>query len=494
VQQLSATGRLLMLELDSLSLSFIQQHVGQLPTFGRLLDAGEPVQTGTTADIASASVWPTFASGHLPGGHGRYFPFQWHAGKMRFCRDYAPDWRGALDYEPFWYELARRGVDSMVLDAVQSSPNPNPPCLEINDWSAQSSGHAVASDRQLLAELQRRFGRRPIGMEITVAKSRRLAQSLQRRAIDSLQRKADAIIWLGQQRPWRFYLASIQDAHRAGHNLWPVEGEFASDAPPDALLNVYRALDERLGRILQAFDDGATCIILFTLNGMGPNRAQNHFVAQVLHRLNRLYLTGACERAISDRRPGLMAQLRDRLPAGAQYAANRLLGERVQDWVVNRELTGGLDWAVTPSFAVASGGEGLIRLNISGREREGLLGPDHSAIARYVEWLRERLMAIRVTASGEPLIEEFILVHERYPGPRSALLPDIALKWAPASPATEICSDDIGTIRNRLTTGRGGNHTGESFALLTGTSDSRAQGGGLRHITDYRTLATQLLI
>jgi predicted AlkP superfamily phosphohydrolase/phosphomutase len=482
-----------MLELDSLSLPFILQHLAQLPTFSRLLAAGGSVQTGTTADVASASVWPTFASGELPGAHGHYFPFQWHAGDMRFYRDYAPAWRGALKYEPFWYELARRGIDCMVLDAVQSVPNPHPRCLEINDWSAQSSGHTVASDRQLLAELRRRFGRRPIGKEVTVAKSRRLAHSLQRRAISSLQRKADAIIWLGQSKPWRFYLASIQDAHRAGHNLWPVEGEFASAAPLDALLNVYRTLDERLGHVLQAFDDGATHIILFTLNGMGPNRAQNHLLAQILHRLNRLYLTGSCARTVSSRRPGLMALLRDRVPPGVQYGANRLLGERVQDWVVNREFTGGLDWPLTPSFAVSSGGEGLVRLNVSGREREGILGPDSNAIASYVEWLRERVLAIRVTETGEPLVGQFLLLHELYPGPRSHLLPDIALRWAPARPATEISSDHVGTIRNRLKTGRGGNHTGESFALLAGTADCRALAGGLRNITDYRTLTTQLL-
>jgi hypothetical protein len=482
-----------MLELDSLSLPFIQQHVDQLPTFRRLLDFGGHAQTATTADIASASVWPTFASGNLPGGHGHYFPFQWHAGDMRFYRDYAPNWRGALDYEPFWYELARRGVDCMVLDAVQSVPSPQSPCLEINDWSAQSSGRAVASDRQLLAELRRRFGRRPIGMEVTVAKSRHLAQSLQRRALASLQRKADAIIWLGQLRPWRFYLASIQDVHRAGHNLWPVAGEFASDAPPDALLSVYRALDERLSRILRAFDDGATHIVLFTLNGMGPNRAQNHLLAQILHRLNQLYATGSCERTVSSRRPGSMALLRDRLPPGVQYAANRLLGERIQDWVVNREVTGGLDWPLTPSFAVSSGGEGLIRLNVAGREREGMLGPDGNAIASYIDWLRERLLAIRVAATGEPLVGEFVRVHEIYPGPRSRMLPDIALIWAPARPVNEIYSDAIGTICNRLKTGRGGNHTGESFALLAGTPACRAQADGLRHITDYRALATRLL-
>lgn len=482
-----------MLELDSLSLAFIQQYIEELPTFKRLLDTGGPVQTATTASIASASVWPTFASGKLPGCHGRYFPFQWHAADMRFYRDYAPTWRGALDYEPFWYDLARRGVDCIVLDAVQSITNPQSPCLEINDWSAQSTGRSVATDRRLLAELWRRFGRRPIGMEITVAKSRRLAHALQRRALASLQRKTDAIIWLGQSRPWRFYLASIQDVHRAGHNLWPVEGEFASDAPPDALLSVYHALDERLSQILKVFDDGATHIILFTLNGMGPNRAQNHLLAQILHRLNRLYLTGNCERSVSKRRPGSMALLRDRLPPGVQYAANRLAGERIQDWVVNREFTGGLEWPLTPSFAVSSGGEGLIRLNIAGRERDGMLDPIGSAIASYIDWLRERLLAIRVATTGEPLVGKFVLLHEFYPGPRSQLLPDIALIWAPARPATEICSSDIGTIRNRLKTGRGGNHTGEAFALLAGTSACRAQADGLRNITDYKTLANRLL-
>jgi predicted AlkP superfamily phosphohydrolase/phosphomutase len=176
-----------------------------------------------------------------------------------------------------------------------------------------------------------------------------------------------------------------------------------------------------------------------------------------------------------------------------QYAANRLLGERAQDWVVNREFTGGLDWPLTPSFALSSGGEGLVRLNVSGREREGILGPDRNAIARYVEWLRERILEIRVTETGEPLVGQFLLLHELYPGSRSHLLPDIALQWAPARPATEISSDHVGTIRNRLKTGRGGNHTGESFALLAGTPDCRALAGGLRNITDYRTLATQLL-
>ena len=91
-------SRVLLLELDSLSLDFVSAHLSSLPTLRSLLDGGgQLVETRSTADIASASVWPTFATGELPGVHGHYYPFQWHAGKMRFYRPYRRAWRGGLE-------------------------------------------------------------------------------------------------------------------------------------------------------------------------------------------------------------------------------------------------------------------------------------------------------------------------------------------------------------------------------------------------------------
>jgi predicted AlkP superfamily phosphohydrolase/phosphomutase len=484
----------MMLELDSLSLPFVRHHLQHLPTISGLVEADGVVETQSTAGIASASVWPTFSTGRLPGEHGHYFPFQWHAGRMSFYRTQSAAWDGALDYEPFWYELARAGVDCIVLDAVQAVPHPDPPCLEINDWSAQSHGGAQASSRELLRDLRRRFGRRPIGMEITVMKSRAQAVRQQQALLSSLRRKADAVIWLGQQRPWRFYLASVQDVHRAGHNLWPIQSDFASEVPQDALLTVYRALDHEISRIVEAFDDGQTDFILFTLNGMGPNRAQNHLLPQLLHRLNRLYVTGQREAGVSNQRRGTIARLRDHVPARLQYEANRMLGEQIQDWVVNREYTAGLEWSATPSFCVPTGGEGLIRLNLVGREKRGMLRADGAALRDYVAWLRDRMLAVKVSDTGEPLVRKFIVLSEEFPGNRSGLLPDIALDWAPSQPVTEVISDDTGTVRNRLKTGRGGNHTGGSFALFRGSFGGRPPPREIHHITDYRDYVRRLLL
>ncbi len=485
--------RVLMLELDSLSLSFIRENLDKLKTIAKLLTEGRLVETGSTADIASASVWPTFVSGKLPGEHGHYFPFQWHAEDMYFYRPYKKAWCGALDYEPFWHELAKDGLECMVLDAVQTVPQPDSPCLEINNWSAQSSGKALASDPKVLDELRRRFGRRPIGADVPVSKSRRLTSSLLTQALRSLKQKSDAIIWLGQSRNWQFYLASIQDLHRAGHNFWPAEGDFASDVAPGALLQMYQAMDQAIARILTALQDENTTVILFTLNGMAPNKAQNHFLPQILSRLNRLYLTGESPKEISRGRDGLMARLRDQVPPLFQFFATRALGEKVQDWVVNREFTGALNWASTPSFPLVTGGEGLIRLNLKGREREGILSSSDSSRDRYVDWLTERILDIRVVNSGEALVSDVIDVHDLYPGDHSWLLPDIALKWAPAAPATEIHSNEIGTIRHKLKTGRGGNHTGDSFALISGDIGGAGIASGLAHIKDYKKLVKELL-
>jgi predicted AlkP superfamily phosphohydrolase/phosphomutase len=492
-QNTRSSTRVLLLELDSLSLQLVNENLDKLPTLRLLIDSGGAlVETKTTADIASASVWPTFATGELPGVHGHYFPFQWHAEKMRFYRPYKQAWSGQLDYKPFWYKLAEKGAPCMVLDAVQSIPQPDSPCLEINDWSSQSSGKALTTDPDTLAELRRRFGKRPIRPEVPVSKSRRLSSQLRAQLLESMKRKTDAIIWLGQNRDWRFYLASIQDVHRAGHNLWHAEGEFGSDVDKNALLDIYKAMDAEVARILASFEDERTFVFLFTLNGMNNNRAQNHFLPQVLERLNRYYLSGQVQSDISNHRRGLMARLRDQVPPGVQYAAVNLLGEKVQDWVVNREVTGSLDWASTPSFAVSSGGEGLIRLNLEQREKHGMLSPG-SARDNYVNWIKEKLREIKVTGSEAPLVDDIIDVHEHFPGDRAELLPDLAITWRPDVPATEIHSPSIGTIRQKLRTGRGGNHNGESFAILPANLVSAGVPNGLNHITDYRELVTALL-
>lgn len=479
-----------MLGLDAVSLPFIHENRRKLPTLDRLLSAGELRHLTSSANHLSASVWPTFSTGAQPGEHGQYFPFQWDARDGRYRRVADRRWSEAYDVTPFWHRIARGGRSTIAFDIAHALHDERAPCLQITNWSYQSSGAAKASNPDVLVDIQRRFGRRPIGPEVPVPKTSSQCAAIQHQLMRAVRAKADATIYL-MNRPWQLFVTGWYEAHRAGHNLWPIEGDFASEASPEAMLAVYQETDRQLGRVLEFVQgqDANTSVIIFSLHGMEPNRAQDHFLPEILLRLNRLYLGQSGAPSVMPKSPNAMAYLRKVLPPTLQYRAAALLGERVQDWVVNRALVAGRKWSATPSFPILSGGEGLIRLNVKGRERQGFFSSGSEELPNYLNWLTERLLRVTVSATGQPLIEQIVDVNNELPGPRRQFLPDLILKWAPDEPATAVRSPDIGEIRISLATGRGGNHNGSAFMIAHGDAELIALTDQCEDITDLSGLA-----
>jgi Uncharacterized conserved protein len=485
----------MMLGLDSISLPFIQENLGRLPVLASLLEKGvlRPLQTPAT--YLSATVWPSFLTGKQPGEHGQYFPFQWSAEERRYRRIAGAQWSEEFADPPFWHRIARSGVPTIAFDIGHALCDEGAPCLQVTNWSYQSSGAAKASDPQVLKELRKRFGRRPIGPEVPIPKTARQCTALQKQQVAAVKAKAEATLYL-MRKPWRLFVSGWYEAHRAGHNLWPIEGDFASDASPDSMLAVYQETDRQLGRICAALDgeEIETSLLLFSLHGMEPNAAQDHFLPEILSRLNRIYLG---ERLNGSERPAslnAMAFLRKVLPSTLQYRTASLLGETVQDWVVNRALTAGRAWDRTPSFPLIGGGEGLIRLNVKGRESPGFFAPGSSELAAYVAWLRERLWAIKVCETGEALIEDIVDVDEVFPGARRRFLPDMILKWAPEAPVHRIHSPEIGEIKVSLATGRGGNHNDRAFVIAAGEDALLEAVAPIRNIADLRKVPETMFL
>lgn len=480
-----------MLGLDAVSLPFIRENLDRLPVIASLLKSGTVSELQSPATHLAASVWPTFLTGKTPGEHGQYFPFQWHAGNCDYRRIADPRWSEEFHVEPFWHRIARAGVPTIAFDVAHALHDERAPCLQITNWSYQSSGDAKASDPEVLKEIRRRFGRRPIGAEVPVPKTERQCDAICEQLSAAVRAKADATLYL-MQKPWRLFVTGWYEAHRAGHNLWPVEGDFASDASPDAMLAIYEETDRQLGRVLTDIDgsETPTSILVFTVHGMEPNRAQDHFLTEILKRLNRLYLGKAS--GVEGTKPSafnIMAFLRHALPPTLQYRAASLLGEQVQDWVVNRALTAGRDWSETPSLPVLSGGEGLIRLNIKGRESPGYFEPGSAELSKYVDWLRERLLAIKVAETGRPLIRRISAADDLFPGPRRHFLPDLMIEWAPDAPVHRVSSPDIGEIEVSLSTGRGGNHNASAFMVARGDEHFLRAAAAARNVSDLGGIA-----
>jgi hypothetical protein len=79
-------------------------------------------------------------------------------------------------------------------------------------------------------------------------------------------------------------------------------------------------------------------------------------------------------------------------------------------------------------------------------------------------------------------------LQEQFSGPRAHLLPDLAVLWAPREPATRVQSPTVGEIEARLQTGRGGNHTCDSFALFYGDTVPEDGAPSVERIEDLSRL------
>ena len=485
--------RLLMLGLDAVSLPFVRENRARLPVLGSLLERGMLRELASSASHLSASVWPTFSSGKQPGDHGQYFPFQWSARDGSYLRVADGRWSEKFDCHPFWHRVAEAGLPTIAFDIALALHVERAPCLQITNWSYQSSGDAKASHCDVLKDIQRRFGRRPIGPEVPVPKTALQCAAISDQLTRAVRAKADATLHL-MKMPWSLFVTGWYEAHRAGHNLWPVEGDFASDASPDAMLGVSAETDRQLGRVLKALEDQSGSLILFALHGMEANRAQDHFLGELLARLNNLFLGQRIARSRTPSPLNAMAFLRRALPPTLQYRAASILGERIQDWVVNRALVAGRDWSRTPSFPILSGGEGLIRLNLKGREPNGYFEAGSSALADYVDWLQDRLAAVTVAETGEPLIAKVVRVDDTLPGARREFLPDLVLTWAPDAPVGRIRSPDVGEIEMTLATGRGGNHNDSAFLVACGDGELLDAVSAVSDIAQIGDAAAEYLI
>ena len=165
--------------------------------------------------------------------------------------------------------------------------------IQVINWNTQCNFAARSNRPDVLRHIKGHFGKKPIGDEIAVKKSRRTLEKYRDKLIRSTKLKTDAILWLMRTFEWQCFVTAYFEGHRAGHNLWPIWDDFSSDPPEHAMLDVYRELDAQLGCLLEAIDLSDTALILFSMHGMAPGYAQDHFLPPVMERINNIYLKGA---------------------------------------------------------------------------------------------------------------------------------------------------------------------------------------------------------
>lgn len=424
--------RVLAIGVDALDPDLLDTMLagGELPALRALLEDGERAIVRSPATIGSGAVWPSFSTGRPAIEHGIHSQWSWDPEAMALVP------LSLDDVRPFWTRLAEAGHRVAVLDIPFTRPEAPPHCIEVIEWGAHDwvvGGTHVhpPAVAPLVDEVgDHPFAARPLGWWIPQdpAALARFAQ----RAVDGTRQRCD--LALRMMRGADLAVIGFSEVHRAGHVLWqtiapPEERPGAFHADPEAMRDVVRETDRQIGRLVEAAGPDAA-VFVFSLHGMCITRG----VPTILDDLLEAHGLATMEHGISANR-GLTSRLvraaKDLTPLRLKWLGHRLLptalARRIQGTVVPLAP---YDWSRTTAFSLPSDQHGWIRLNVRGRERDGILDPaEYEATCTSIErWLLD------LRAGGQPLVARVVRT-ARPEDAMASLLPDLVVHW------TEGCGD-----------------------------------------------------
>jgi predicted AlkP superfamily phosphohydrolase/phosphomutase len=482
---------LVLLQLDAMSLAVLERVMGEREA-GALADLrrrGQFHRLETPATYIPGAAAQTLHTGTGPGEHGVYYPFLWAPWEQRVrFKDRFPG------LETVWDRLAAAGRRSLIIDPYDARA---PRSVEGICVSGCQLTNRVAlarwsRPRSARRRLERRFGRAPLADEVFGRPSPGGLARFRQRLLEAADRVASVATELLARE--RFDLAWINFAgpHLAGHQFWDVRG-LVDSADDRRLLEgtldeVYASVDPSVGRILDALPRDADVIVLSPL-GMGPD----HDRTEMLPGMLAAALAGG-DRAPSSRPNEALWRLRAAVPTSIRAAAARALPDPVGLELTARLALLRTDWSRTPAFALPSDQVGYVRLNVRGRERDGIVDPAHTD-----ELLAEIGDGLRTFSypDGAPAVAGVDRVRDVVgAGTRSDLLPDLVVWWSdrPAERTAGFTSPRFGDVAALGGgTGRSGNHTDEAWALVVPGASQPREPARAPRVADLPVTACSLL-
>lgn len=444
---------------------------GHMPNFAALIEQGTWIDLESTARVLHTSTWPTFATGVLPGRHGVYYPYQPSPGHQE-AQLIQPDQYGV---PTLWKRADEQGRRCIVYDVPETFPEAEFGGQAIFEWGTWAwYGDRASQPADLLHELRRRFGVYPLKME-----AKRLGArfpdpvELERRLLQSIEHKRASFEWLLGAQQWDLAITVFGETHPAGHYLWPrgaVGLSEGHDADFDAIRRVYVEIDRAVGSIRAALPSGVALAVL-SGDGVTANHCGWHLVPEVLERLGFLARPVPQEGGGSAAKRLSLGTVKDMLPQGARRWIADRLPWWLRDKVGARMRSAQIDWSRTRAFALPTDLEGCIRINLEGREPQGIVAPgDYDALCRDIA---AKLSELVNPATGASAVRQVWRRDDVFAGPSREYLPDIMVAWNNEAPIDALSSARIGTVEQESPDPRTGTHSWDGFCLAQGRRFAR---------------------
>ena len=392
---------------------------GHLPAIASLLERGAVGRLTGPEMISAHGVWMSLWSGVSLSEHGHYLRRPLVPGTYE-TRRLHPSEAGA---PPFWTRFTNdRRV--LVVDAPETWPLGGLTGYQLTQWGHHNAGFPTASEpAHLVSDVRRRFGP-PISTNESQG-SRLRDRRIYRRILRRIEIKGAIIRDLLDRGPYDLVVTVFGDPHAAAHRFWKYGLE---DSPQTgrgglehAVHTIFRALDRELGSIVQRLPEAN--VLLVSNHGIRDGFPTGELVDAFCHRLG--YMVSNSPQA------GAVAALTRHwrvMPDGWRAGLGRWLPSRWSHRLEAQRRGKGTEWSRTIAFPIPSYYTGLFRVNLEGREPQGIVkrGQEYEAVLRRLE---EDLRMLTDEESGEPVVESVTRAVDLFGGEPPLKLPDLFVEW-----------------------------------------------------------------
>jgi predicted AlkP superfamily phosphohydrolase/phosphomutase len=246
----------------------------------------------------------------------------------------------------------------------------------------------------------------------------------------------------------------------------------------DGIRNIYQAIDRQIERLLQAKSDANFYVISNTgIQDQTPTSGLLRSFCETLgYQVRNRQTPGSFK---------LRGVLKKLIPETLQAYTLYKVSLPVRQRILSQLYPIHSDWSRTRAFSLSSSYTGMIRVNLKGREPQGIVEPsaDYQGLLDQME--RDFLQLID-PVTGEPAVEKVFQTAKSFGSGPHDVLPDLFVKWKPAAHFQEILHHPRGPIHQRKPQFyRANNHTSYGFYAACGPSIEKEPHPADRVLTDF---------
>ena len=485
---------------------------GTLPVIQFLLSRGLVGETMSVEGLYEGSTWPSFYTGLTPARHGFHRLTQINPGTYEFYPCYPGEF---IKQEPFWSRLGSAGKKVAILDIPLSGLAKALNGIQMVEWASHDGVYGFQTwPRALKRDVLKRFGKHPVKPSCdSYGRSPQDFCTFRDHLIEGVRKKCDLTIHYMNTAEWDFFAQVFTEGHCAGHQCWHLHDPSHPNHDPnvvsltgDPIRDVYRAIDIAIGRILAHVDE-RTLVLFLATHRMAHNIGGSFLLEDVLEKLNVFkprpsapasQQKGMIKRIFEVARgewhklPGpIRMTLKPVLSPLYAPAMRRVVGEDFY------HIRSRMDLKHSKCFPHENGNlVSGIRVNLSGREPDGLVKPGKELEA-FCRDLSEDLLSIVDRDSGKRMIRRVIKTSDLYEGAYIDHLPDLLVEWDEGkligskavdddrSCRLQLTSEKIGVVEGEYTYCRTGDHRPEGLFIAYGAGINPGNLGRTVSIMDF---------